>query len=41
LRWLANCRTQSVRVTAAGYSLQDLILSTGTSSNNDVRCARN
>jgi hypothetical protein len=38
---VANCRTQSVRVTATGYSLQDLILSTGTSSNNDVPLRRN
>jgi hypothetical protein len=38
---VANCRTQSVRVTAVGYSLQDLILSTGSSWNNDIPLRRN
>ena len=38
---VANCRTQAVRVTAAGYSLQDLILSTGSSWNNDIPLRRN
>lgn len=38
---VANCRTQSVRVTAAGYSLRDLILSTGVSWNNDIPLQRN
>lgn len=38
---VANCRTQAVRVTAAGYSLQDLILSTGVAWNNDIPLRRN
>lgn len=38
---VANCRTQSVRVTAAGYSLEDLILSTGVAWNNDIPLRRN
>ena len=38
---VANCRTQAVRVTAAGYSLQDLVLSTGVAWNNDIPLRRN
>ncbi|HTO74348.1 MAG TPA: hypothetical protein VMJ30_11015 [Gemmatimonadales bacterium] len=38
---VANCRTQAVRVTAAGYSLQDLTLSTGVAYNNDIPLRRN
>ncbi|MEO8029205.1 MAG: carboxypeptidase-like regulatory domain-containing protein [Gemmatimonadota bacterium] len=38
---VANCRTQAVRVTAGGYSLRDLILSTGVSWNNDIPLQRN
>jgi hypothetical protein len=38
---VANCRTQAVRVTAKGYSLEDLILSTGSYSNNDIPLHRN